>query len=231
MFVLGEKRDPFPKTDLNGNFIGDKVPLCGDLPTQHFLKKGATYRLLGSSPQPELHEYGWEWHFLEDTHQLDERMFILDPTSVLKNKLSSKKILVTLDNDITCSGKECDIDSVMVVQTEQNPPIYYEYLRPQCVELSFYDNAKKIFSYAYEHSMCGNPNLDSAHVACCVDLDRWDAEMLCHYDFEKTSHSRARSRCKDKYPNGDICFTGWLQGTDECQTSSMLFYRVSYYHK
>ena len=46
-------RDKFPKTNLVGGYIGDHVPLCEDLPSKHHLRKGATYRALGSVPQPE----------------------------------------------------------------------------------------------------------------------------------------------------------------------------------
>jgi hypothetical protein len=50
--VNGLWRDPFPKMDLNSDFIGDAYPLCVDFPSKQFLRKGATYRLLGSFPLP-----------------------------------------------------------------------------------------------------------------------------------------------------------------------------------
>ena len=46
-------RDSNPKTDLNGNFLGDSYPLCSDLPERPFLRQGATFVLVGSqSGQP-----------------------------------------------------------------------------------------------------------------------------------------------------------------------------------
>ena len=35
---------------MNNRYVGDGFPLCKDLPDRNFLKKGATFRFLGSSP-------------------------------------------------------------------------------------------------------------------------------------------------------------------------------------
>ena len=49
--------DLFPKSDLSGGYLGEKnYPLCIDLPDRHFLREGATFRLLGSRNRPELVE-------------------------------------------------------------------------------------------------------------------------------------------------------------------------------
>eukprot|EP00957_Ditylum_brightwellii_P126788 9664484-Ditylum_brightwellii.AAC.1 len=53
--VLGiNSHDLSPKRDLNDGWVGDRYPLCVDLPPKHFLKKGATYTLLGSQSTPRL---------------------------------------------------------------------------------------------------------------------------------------------------------------------------------
>ena len=44
-----EDRDWFPKIDFDSGYIGDGYPLCSDLPDKHFLKRKATYRLLGGT--------------------------------------------------------------------------------------------------------------------------------------------------------------------------------------
>jgi hypothetical protein len=54
MKVTGAKRDVFPKMNLDGGYIGDRLPLCEDFPKHAFLHKGATYRFLGSNPAPTL---------------------------------------------------------------------------------------------------------------------------------------------------------------------------------
>ena len=60
MRILGERRDPFPKLDLDGGFIGDGYPLCTDIPPKSFLRKGATYRAVGNFNRPEFTpEPGW----------------------------------------------------------------------------------------------------------------------------------------------------------------------------
>lgn len=235
-YISGEYRDPFPKMDLGDGFIGDKVPLCVNLPDKHFLKKGAQFRLLGSSPQPDLHNYGHEWYEWRDW--FDGEWFggpengplVLDSTSVLRSKLATMDMIVTLDSDISCTGDECDVDSLILVKVQNNPPIFYEYVRQPCVELSFYDNAKKITTN-WDLSMCGNPLLDSAFDACCEDPFAsypMGAGEYCHYDFERMSQSRARSRCKNTFKNGDLCHFYWLSSTETCKTSSYNWYMVSF---
>ncbi len=183
--AIGLFRDPFPKTDLHGGYIGDKIPLCIDLPSKHYLKEGATYRLLGSSPQPELHNYGWYIRQFGDRFKgfPGNSIMTLDATSQLKAKLLSRDPIVTLDISLTCVGSECDIDTLFIVKIQDSPPIYYEYERQPCVELSFYDNAKIISS---QKSMCGNPKVEAAYDLCCP-----------YYLFERTTQSTSKSRCSN----------------------------------
>ena len=49
---MPDRRDRFPKINLRGGYIGDRVPLCTDLPPQSFLRKGAKFRYLGGSATP-----------------------------------------------------------------------------------------------------------------------------------------------------------------------------------
>ena len=232
-FFTGEHRDPFPKMDLDSGFVADKYPLCVDLPEEHFLKKGATYRLIGSSPQPDFHEYSCEWSEWSDYYWFEgppeDGIFKLGSGSTLKSKLSSKNMLVTLDATIPCHGEECNVDSLIVVQIEEDPPIYYEYVRQPCVELSFYENAKKVKNW--EKQMCANPKVDAAYDMCCpYPDDDWKyGNLLCLYDFEKTTQSSARSRCQSRFASGDLCdFTDYW-GEDGCSTNSFLWWAVSYF--
>ena len=209
--------------DLGDGFIGDKVPLCVDLPQRHFLKKGAQYRLLGPTPQPELHEYGYPWHDWADWWDgPDDGPFILNSSSNLRSALrASLDVIITLESDLSCTGDECNVDSINVVKVQQNPPIYYEYMRTPCVELSFYDDAKKI-STDWDKSMCGNPKVDAAHDACCEEPNAsyaMGARTYCLYNFERTTQATASTRCQNQYENGDICHFSWLSATDTCSTS------------
>jgi uncharacterized protein (DUF1800 family) len=54
-------RDRFPKMGLNRKYIGDGLPLCTDLPSRHFLAKGATYKPLGRSPTPRAQRDPSSW--------------------------------------------------------------------------------------------------------------------------------------------------------------------------
>jgi hypothetical protein len=227
-YLKGVYRDPFPKTNLNGGFIADKVPLCVDLPEKHFLRKGATYRLLGSSPQPDFHEYGQDWHYWNDLSGPGD-VFMLDSTSSLRKKLSSEDIIVTLDATIPCSDQECNLESLNVVQIARNPPIYYEYVRQSCVELSFYDSAKKISSHEHK-SMCANPKIsDAAYNICCDFQDAYynDALAQCYYAFEKVSFDEGRSRCRNKYDNGDLCQFHYVANEETCSTVDFMWWMVS----
>ena len=224
----GVHRDPFPKTDLYGGFIGDKVPLCVDLPAKHFLSKGATYRLLGSSLSPELHEVPTWWE--ED--EMPTNVFVLDPTSNLKSALSSKETVITLGSTIACVGDECNVDTMRLVQVDTNPAIYYEYIRPKCVELAFYEGGKKIVTRWYydsrRKSMCANPSIDVAHDACCKfpSYLRPKAYFQCLYDLERTTYTTAKSRCLSVYPSGDTCDWYWPSNDNGCTTGS--FWVVSF---
>ena len=126
MKIEASWRDPFPKMDLHSGFIGDKKPLCVDLPDKQFLHTGAKYRLLGSSRKPDLH------------HQSDSRgnllglkVVVLDHNSLLKGALSGLQPEVTLESNIPCTGGECALDNVRLVQVQQSPPIFYEVSNPK----------------------------------------------------------------------------------------------------
>jgi uncharacterized protein (DUF1501 family)/uncharacterized protein (DUF1800 family) len=226
--VIGVHRDPFPKMDLHGGYIGDKTPLCVDLPSQHFLKKGATYRLLGSTPQPQFHDYGHYWHYWVDWFDpREEGVLVLDSASQLRTKLATKDIIVTLSTSLQCTGEECNIDSVNVVKIQSNPPLYYEYVRQPCVELSYYDNAQKITAtWDKLKSMCANPKLESAYDSCCEypSSDTLWAESLCKYNFERTTQSTSRDRCQSSNPNAQLCDFHYTWSSEPCFTSNLSWY-------
>lgn len=221
MYILstGVYRDPFPKTSLQNGFIGDKIPLCVDLPKLHFLKRGATYRLLGSKKIPEIHEYpiGGE------DDEMTSNIFVLSSSSNLKSKLSTGATVITLDDSITCIGDECNVDTMRLVMVDSNPSIYYEYMRPPCVDLSFYENGKKVSTRPYEDvrkSMCANQNVEAAYDVCCEDPTKSKATPLCYYDLEKTTYTTAQSRCQSTFPAGDTCDHFRIEITNTCTTKT-----------
>jgi len=138
MKIEAEWRDKFPKMGLDGKYIGDKYPLCSDLPSKHFLKKGAKYRLLGISNSPELHVDPQTWA----TDTATKRFILRKPSkgTSLYTKLCNPasngycryQHIVELDKDYACLGDECLVDTVRVIQV--NPGVFYEYVRKPCVE-------------------------------------------------------------------------------------------------
>merc|ERR1719273_186500 len=119
MRIVAEWRDMFPKMDLFDGYVGDGYPLCEDLPTHSYLKKGATYRLLGSNPYPELQTD----NFSSDDTTL--RLDLIPGESELYNALCRPSTpggddcdlspQIILDQDLSCDSSansaECAIDT------------------------------------------------------------------------------------------------------------------------
>jgi len=221
-------RDKFPKSDLSGGYIGDGYPLCVDLPSKMFLRKGAAYRLLGSSSSPELMED-------DSNFKTDQtiKKFVLDSSSQLRATLCKKGSngsclfanSVTLESNLACSAQECDADTLRVV--EVSPGIHYEYVRPPCVEQVFYANAKKVINRErWADSSCANPLLPYASEACCSmgDLKAYRSPNYL-YDQERVIFSTADYRCVamgkrscDFNDIGDLAWykKGYHWSTDSC---------------
>jgi len=196
MRLQSQWRDRFPKTDLLGGYIGDGYPLCVDFPDQSYLKKGALYRFLGSSNLPEA---------LSDPGQFatDESVikFVLDDDSELKELLCNNggsgdcqyRTSVTLSSDLSCTGNECNVDTLRVVQVSEG--VFYEYVRMPCVELAFFKNAKKVQPrYNWDPVMCANPLLPAASEACC-EPNKNAAIRNVIYDGERMTLNSAEDRC------------------------------------
>jgi hypothetical protein len=141
-----DKHDFLPKLTL-GSWIGDRYPLCTDLPAQHFLKIGAQYHLRGGSSTPSFQSMSESW----DADEAVKR-FVLSPTSSLYNKLCNADDAgicqyantVTIDENLPCEGKECRVETLVTVQVA--PGVFYEYIRQPCVLPMFYKNPIKVVS-------------------------------------------------------------------------------------
>ena len=236
-------RDMFPKMGLNGKYIGDGYPLCADLPHQHFLKRGAKYRLLGYSSQPELQDDPPEWLDRRDyvTIEANELAATAGTRSTsLYDVLCDAEIssfwqspcrhppVVTLTENLECHGdKECSVDSVRTVKVGD---VFYEYVQLPCVHQAFFDKPQKIkkrdrLEYGSMY-MCGDPRTEVAAAACCLKNGMDDlayADTL--YWGERVQLSTAKQRCKDlavsERRNFDMCTStgnlrwarGWAFGT------------------
>ena len=66
---------------------------------------------------------------------------------------------------------ECRSDMIRVVQV--SPGVFYEYVRPPCVQLAYYDDAVQVNGRGTVNQMCANPALPVATRLCCIsDLKR-----------------------------------------------------------
>ena len=166
-------RDIFPKMGLDRKYIGDGYPLCSDLPDKHFLKVGALYRLLGSSSSPELMKDPKEW--ASDVKAKRIKLETNGPNSLFAKLCSASdpllcnyKPVVTLDTNLSCSGVECSLDTLRVVEVGNG--IFYEYIRPRCVYQAFFKDATMIVRRRdWGDVSCADPRTLTASAACCND--------------------------------------------------------------
>jgi cullin-associated NEDD8-dissociated protein 1 len=136
-------RDQFPKLGIDGIYVGDQYMLCADIPKQSYLRKGAQYQLLGRSPVSSL----------QNPHrQNDGTIFWLtiDPSSYLYSLLCkddnttgscSYPSTLELQYSLQCTGSECDTEMVQIIKVND---IYYEYLKPPCVQFCFFEEGKEV---------------------------------------------------------------------------------------
>ncbi len=156
MTLTKEFRDIYPKSDLLGGYIGDRHPLCVDLPSKHHLRKGAIYRLLGKSSIAEMQSgdlFRWEGNEhilrvqLEESSPLYEKICTADSNGACS--FPGKVVLPTTliyDSTILQTLPEYLSETVRTVRIQLGTKhVYYEYIRPSCVEQAFLGStAKKV---------------------------------------------------------------------------------------
>jgi len=190
-------RDPYPKTNLYAGYIGDGYPLCIDFPNKMFLRKGAKYNLLGSRSLPKL--MSDPAAFASDG---SIKKFELDENSLLRNYLyhdniNNLPISITLNENLSCTGRECDVETVRVVQISNSPDIFYEYVQQPCVQNAFYNHGKKVMGYHRNyHVTCANSKLPLASEACC-EIGSFNAVRNQNFDGERMSFELADARCSE----------------------------------
>ncbi|KAL7569362.1 hypothetical protein ACA910_010449 [Epithemia clementina (nom. ined.)] len=191
-------RDLSPKMGLQGKYIGEGLPLCSDLPEKHFLKAGAKYRLLGKRAFPELQKQQ-DWESWEGNPAV--KRFKADPNGDLYLKLCNSDgakcnyaATVTLSENLKCTNNECNVDTLRTVEVESG--IFYEYIRPACANLAFYENPTKIRMRDGSSStyMCADPRVDEAAALCCNINDQRGYRRF-EYLAERVRYSTAQARC------------------------------------
>ena len=98
----------------------------------------------------------------------------------------------------------------MVAGTET---IWYEYVKPPCVQHSYYADAKRLIkgniynNLIQESNMCGDPLLEAATPMCHnpEDLLR-TGKIYCNYQCERTTYALAEDICE---ANGKVQGYPW----------------------
>ena len=224
MVIVGAQRDQFPKMDLYKNYIGDGYPQCTDLPEKQYLRIGATYRLLGSHNLAVMHHEERAWSEKDNLRRIS-----LSTTSPLYQELCNQNGLgscvfkpqVRINGNLACHQNECNLDTVRVVQVQENPPVYYEYLKPACVEFAFEkpNKLKKIVD-RQDNTMCLNKKInDAAMPLCCTSNTNW-VTPECNFSMERVSYKTNEDRCP--IDDGNIGVCSWEVRKERTVT---LFYR------
>jgi hypothetical protein len=238
MRINPDWRDVYPKMDLNDGFIGDSYPLCSDLPEKQFLKKGAKYILLGSSSLAEYQSGDMDWWAGYSDDEL--LRMTLDPNSQLRNILCNPgtpgsecnfQPVVVLQENLQCTGQECILDNLRAFKVQQDPPVYYEYVRPACVELSFYNTGKKINKRWPYETMCANIQVDEVMDACCPPRDVYwgGAQCICQFTGERVKYSNGVSRCNAVHgANAGYCDWEWMWNNGEKNNPDCLQWMEDY---
>merc|ERR1719410_2793426 len=124
--------------------------------------------------------------------------------------------IVVLDSNLECDAKECEVDTLRVVQVGS---VYYEYIPVPCVEQAFFHNAKKIVNKDYTEISCANPKREVASPACCECES--SAIRKESYWGERVSFETAQSRCEAMEYNScgfpavkDCKFQWWIWQRD-----------------
>ena len=217
MRLMPHWRDPFPKLDLHDTYIGDGYPLCVDLPSRAFLRRGAKYEYLGST----LSYHMWLSY---DAAYLE----LSDGSSALHQALCNAesqggacqlRSLVTLHDTLTCHHLECDSAPRLIKIISGNTTAYYEWHRPACVEFPFYADAKVVtLTRAGTRDHCADPRTPVAG-SCC--LTGSTVRGLCNFARERMTYATAASRCANVL-SGSVCpSAGSAQRVgDECNWKS-----------
>ena len=226
-------RDPFPKRDLLGGYIGDGFPLCSDAPSRAFLRKGAKWRYLGfNSPLPDLQtDNGYDGydHDTADVTRLDLHPFNSSLYAALCKPGAAAPLgaaaasapcawqsTVILGADLPCDGIECDVDTARVVRlsvvNSTNTTVWFEYVRAPCVEMTYFPDARIIRGrWASGDELCADPREAVAVATCCDAASSSAGEPLCAYKGERVRLATAEARCAAA--GATTCNYAWVSST------------------
>ena len=111
------------------------------------------------------------------------------------------KVILPRDIDLSLQSNLTKVDTVRFLKVGG---MYYEYQIAPCVELSFYNDGKKVsFGSQASYSRCANPHAAVAGGACCKDHPEkmHKAFPTCEYTGERITFDHLVERCDDKDRN------------------------------
>jgi hypothetical protein len=210
---------------MDNRYVGDGYPLCKDLPARNFLLKGATFRLLGSNPNPELLNDPKKWLGSDPVRLSLEKPSIL--SSILCNKGNGEHcapmMKVILDSDIECYGVECTVQELRSFEVDEGSGVWYEYVRPPCINHAFFDDAQSIRKQWVTHgsAMCGDPRTLAASTICCDGTGRRSEDTMRHELFsgERVSLDFAKNRCSSSATTQELCDNPFVY-TSDCEENA-----------
>jgi len=237
MMIKPSWRDRFPKAKLDAGYLGDRYPLCTDLPPQYFLLKGARYKYIGSNSAEGAVFDAWEgvnfigrFEPVQSTSSLYKALCETNTTT----GICTFPAEVVLGQMLACDGKECVADrlrSVKIHDPSSNKTVWYESIRPPCVRLTF--AAGSVYTKAAHlkhYHQCSDPKAAVASAACCddagnpIDVHATSTDTApCNFAAEMVTYATAQSRCAAR--GAVICETHWIKKwrqrfTKGCSTNS-----------
>lgn len=130
---------------------------------------------------------------------------------------------VVLDEHLPCAGVECAVDTARVVQlvTNRTNMTWFEYVRPPCVDLAFFNGARQVSARQHSDTMCADPR-EIVGIATCAPpgwggITGWKSDAICEYYGERVTYATNEARCAadDAYDGiGDR----WSSIQEDCTT-------------
>ena len=148
--------------------IGDRPPsedspIPGDLdPTKTTYKYGPNQHPQYSPPPPEGNDNPFTSEYKRLAPAPESPLFqtLCSPN----NNVCTFPAEVVLDRDLECHGRECFLDKeivfVQIIDRNTNVSVFYQFVKPLCVQMAFYPNPKMLgLNHNAERKMC--------RPACC----------------------------------------------------------------
>lgn len=193
----------------------------------------ACHRYLGTNPLPTLQFDPTDYDSSETVR------FSLDPSSSAlyaalcgaagASASCNFKSRVFLGETLECFGAECLLDAPRVVRLnatigDKSASIYFEYVRPACVGLSYYTNATLITKRGGKswtsRPYCADPAAPLAGAACCSHLELTQVEKVatpfCEFWGERMRLNTAVERCADF---GGVCSFDYVLDGEACDST------------